>query len=246
MPEGDTVWRTAHRLAPGPGRSRPDRQRPALAIAGHRRPARGHHDRGPRPRQARAAAAATPASPCTATCAWTASGGWRPPTRSPPASCARTASGPSSAPATWTCIGTRLGMLDLVATADEGTLVGHLGPDLLGPGLGPVHGPGQPSARPAASHRRGAARPAAAGRHRDAVPRRVAVPPADPPVDAGRRPRRRGPRAPGRACSPAAPRQRRPRGPDHHRQPPTRARRPTSMPAPADRAGAAAPASASR
>jgi endonuclease-8 len=35
--------------------------------------------------------------------------------------------------AEWTCIGTRLGMLDLVATADEGTLVGHLGPDLLGP-----------------------------------------------------------------------------------------------------------------
>lgn len=33
----------------------------------------------------------------------------------------------------WTCIGTRLGMLDLVPTADEGTMVGHLGPDILGP-----------------------------------------------------------------------------------------------------------------
>ena len=31
-------------------------------------------------------------------------------------------------------IGTRLGMLDLVATRDEHTLVGHLGPDVLGPG----------------------------------------------------------------------------------------------------------------
>ena len=35
--------------------------------------------------------------------------------------------------AEWTCLGLRLGMLDLVPTADEGTLVGHLGPDLLGP-----------------------------------------------------------------------------------------------------------------
>jgi endonuclease VIII len=34
----------------------------------------------------------------------------------------------------WTAVGHRLGMLDLVATADEAGLVGHLGPDLLGPG----------------------------------------------------------------------------------------------------------------
>lgn len=33
----------------------------------------------------------------------------------------------------WTAIGLRLGMLDLVRTADEGTLVGHLGPDILSP-----------------------------------------------------------------------------------------------------------------
>lgn len=33
----------------------------------------------------------------------------------------------------WTAIGLRLGMLDLVRTAEEDTLVGHLGPDLLGP-----------------------------------------------------------------------------------------------------------------
>ncbi len=30
-------------------------------------------------------------------------------------------------------VGTRLGMLDLVATRDEHTLIGHLGPDILGP-----------------------------------------------------------------------------------------------------------------
>lgn len=34
----------------------------------------------------------------------------------------------------WTAVGHRLGMLDLVPTADEHRLVGHLGPDLLGPG----------------------------------------------------------------------------------------------------------------
>lgn len=34
----------------------------------------------------------------------------------------------------WTAVGHRLGMLDLVRTAEEGRLVGHLGPDLLGPG----------------------------------------------------------------------------------------------------------------
>lgn len=35
--------------------------------------------------------------------------------------------------ATWTAIGTRIGMLDVVATQDEGDLIGHLGPDLLDP-----------------------------------------------------------------------------------------------------------------
>ena len=33
----------------------------------------------------------------------------------------------------WTALGLRLGMLDLVATSEEASLVGHLGPDLLGP-----------------------------------------------------------------------------------------------------------------
>jgi endonuclease VIII len=34
---------------------------------------------------------------------------------------------------TWTAVGHKLGMLDLVPSADEDRLVGHLGPDLLGP-----------------------------------------------------------------------------------------------------------------
>jgi endonuclease-8 len=38
----------------------------------------------------------------------------------------------------WTALGLRLGMLDLVPTAREGDLVGHLGPDVLGPDWDPV------------------------------------------------------------------------------------------------------------
>ncbi len=37
----------------------------------------------------------------------------------------------------WTALGLRLGMLDLVPTAREADLVGHLGPDLLGPDWDP-------------------------------------------------------------------------------------------------------------
>lgn len=33
----------------------------------------------------------------------------------------------------WTAIGTRIGMLDVTATRDEHTLIGHLGPDILDP-----------------------------------------------------------------------------------------------------------------
>src|SRR5699024_9725017 len=35
----------------------------------------------------------------------------------------------------WTCIGTLLGMLDLVPTPAEAALLGHLGPDLLDPAV---------------------------------------------------------------------------------------------------------------
>jgi len=39
--------------------------------------------------------------------------------------------------AEWTALGLRLGMLDVVPTREEHTLVGHLGPDLLGPDWDP-------------------------------------------------------------------------------------------------------------
>jgi endonuclease-8 len=38
----------------------------------------------------------------------------------------------------WTAVGLRLGMLDLVPTDREGDLVGHLGPDVLGPDWDPA------------------------------------------------------------------------------------------------------------
>ena len=40
--------------------------------------------------------------------------------------------------AEWTAIGHRLGMLDLVRTSEEDQLVGHLGPDVLGPDWDPA------------------------------------------------------------------------------------------------------------
>jgi endonuclease-8 len=42
------------------------------------------------------------------------------------------------ATADWTAVGHDLGTLDLVATDHEDTLVGHLGPDVLGPGWDPA------------------------------------------------------------------------------------------------------------
>jgi endonuclease-8 len=40
--------------------------------------------------------------------------------------------------AEWTAVGHKLGMLDLIRTDREDTLVGHLGPDVLGPGWDPA------------------------------------------------------------------------------------------------------------
>jgi endonuclease-8 len=38
----------------------------------------------------------------------------------------------------WTAVGHRLGRLDVVRTGEEATLIGHLGPDVLGPGWDPA------------------------------------------------------------------------------------------------------------
>ena len=122
----------------------------------------------------------------------------------------------------WTCIGARLGMLDLVPTAGEDALVGHLGPDILGPDWD------LPTAL--TNLRRDPQRAIGAalldqrlpGGHRHALRLRVAVHRADPSVDAGRRARRPGARATGGACPSAAGGQLPPRRAEHDGQPATR------------------------
>jgi endonuclease-8 len=51
--------------------------------------------------------------------------------------------------AEWLAAGVRLGMVDLVPTAEEGRLVGHLGPDLLGPDWDATEAVRRLNARPA-------------------------------------------------------------------------------------------------
>lgn len=128
MPEGDTVWRTAQRLDQvfaGQELTRTDLRWPDLAtidFAGATTievVARGKHllhrlDSG-----------------------WTIhshlrmEGQWR----VEDAAAARPNSQTRAVLSTrqWTALGQRLGMLDVVTTPLEDTLVGHLGPDLLGP-----------------------------------------------------------------------------------------------------------------
>ncbi len=131
MPEGDTVWRTARRLDEafaGAALTRTDLRWPSLAtvdLTGATTlgvASRGKHllhrvDGG-----------------------WTIhshlrmDGSWRlEPTRTPPAPLAATKVRAVLATARWTAVGWSLGMLDVVRTDDEHTLVGHLGPDVLGP-----------------------------------------------------------------------------------------------------------------
>jgi endonuclease-8 len=48
----------------------------------------------------------------------------------------------------WTAIGHQLGMLDLVASDNEGSVVGHLGPDILAPDWDPVQAAARIGAHP--------------------------------------------------------------------------------------------------
>ncbi|HRW18072.1 MAG TPA: DNA-formamidopyrimidine glycosylase family protein [Dermatophilaceae bacterium] len=132
MPEGDTVWRTAQRLhaaLAGQPLQRAELRWPSLAEADLRGArtleviSRGKHlvhrlDTG-----------------LTLHSHLRMEGQWR---------IEDTATLPSRATANpqlrallgtqrWTALGLRLGMLDLVATTAEDELVGHLGPDVLGP-----------------------------------------------------------------------------------------------------------------
>ena len=131
MPEGDTVWRTAHRLhqaLAGEQVARWDLRWGDLAtsdLAGSTTlevVSRGKHilhrlDAG-----------------LTLHSHLRMEGQWRVDNTASPTP--RAASNPQIralvGTARWTAIGLRLGMLDLVPTSDEPTLVGHLGPDVLG------------------------------------------------------------------------------------------------------------------
>ena len=132
MPEGDTVWRTAQRLNQvfaGHILTRCDLRWPELStldFTGHTTTeviSRGKHllhrlDSG-----------------------WTIhshlrmEGQWR---IEPPGTRANGQTRALLATNQWTALGQRLGMLDVVRAADEHTLVGHLGPDVLGPDWNPA------------------------------------------------------------------------------------------------------------
>ena len=131
MPEGDTVWRTArrlHQVFAGEPLTRCDLRWPELStldFTGQRTLAvisRGKHllhrlDSG-----------------------WTIhshlrmDGQWR---IEKPNARANAQTRALLGTTEWTALGQRLGMLDVVHTADEHTLVGHLGPDVLGPDWNP-------------------------------------------------------------------------------------------------------------
>lgn len=137
MPEGDVVWRTARRLdqaLAGRVLLRSDLRWSSLATAdltGRRVDAvvsAGKH--------ILVRVAAPPGAPAvTLHSHLRMEGSWHVHRTGEAWATARPASGVRAvlANAEWTAVGHRLGMLDLVATADEETLVGYLGPDVLGP-----------------------------------------------------------------------------------------------------------------
>lgn len=142
MPEGDAVWRTARRLHEAlAGRTlvSADLRWPSLATA--RLGGLAVTEAVPRGKHILVRFGN----------GWTLhshlrmDGSWRvEPTRPRPVSARRAPGRMSQGPGfvravlvtdQWTAVGVDLGMLDLVATDREDTLVGHLGPDLLDPGF---------------------------------------------------------------------------------------------------------------
>lgn len=148
MPEGDVVWRAAQRLhAALAGRVlvTSDLRWPSLAAVDLQGRtvtevvSRGKHlllrvaAGAPAPRGGREEPAVTLHSHLRM------EGSWHVHATGAPWRTARAEHGVRAvvANAEWTAVGHRLGMLDLVRTTDEHRLVGHLGPDVLGPAWGP-------------------------------------------------------------------------------------------------------------
>lgn len=149
MPEGDVVWRSAQRLhAALAGRElvTSDLRWPSLAAVDLR--GRTVEEVVSRGKHLLVRIAGTPASatgptgagepPVTLHSHLRMEGSWHVHATGGPWRTARSQQGVRAVLATteWTAVGHRLGMLDLVRTADEHRLVGHLGPDVLGPGWG--------------------------------------------------------------------------------------------------------------
>ena len=137
MPEGDVVWRTAHRLhraLAGRELLAADLRWPSLATAeltGRR--VLEVVSAGKHLLTRLAASGGEPA--LTLHSHLRMEGSWYVERTGDPRG-RRSASGVRAVLTTreWTAVGHKLGMLDLVPTAREDGLVGHLGPDLLGPG----------------------------------------------------------------------------------------------------------------
>ncbi|GAA4979410.1 DNA-formamidopyrimidine glycosylase family protein [Kineococcus glutinatus] len=148
MPEGDTVWRTARRLhqaLAGRELTSSDLRWPSLAAvdlggrhvrevvsAGKHVLLRTAAAEGGGPGAGRG----LPPEPLTLHSHLRMEGSWHVHRTGEPWATRRSAHGVRAVLTTseWTAVGHLLGMLDLVPTAQEDRLVGHLGPDLLGPG----------------------------------------------------------------------------------------------------------------
>lgn len=132
MPEGDTVWRTAHRLdqaLAGQPLTVADLRWGSLATVDLRGVGtRGVVSRGKHILQ-RLEDGRTLHSHLRMDGQWRLARTVELPRRSVQHHTVRAVVGTAE----WTAIGTSLGMLDLLPTAAEDALVGHLGPDLLGP-----------------------------------------------------------------------------------------------------------------
>ncbi len=152
MPEGDVVWRSAQRLhAALAGRQlvTSDLRWPSLAAVDLRGRtvtevvSRGKHlllrvaaRRGSATGGETGGVTGAPEPAVTLHSHLRMEGSWHVHATGEPWATARAAHGVRAVLANdrWTAVGHRLGMLDLVRTADEHRLVGHLGPDVLGTG----------------------------------------------------------------------------------------------------------------